>query len=41
MVMKEKKGGAKSSTEKFDLSVSASDKDKYILRLYITGSNGK
>jgi circadian clock protein KaiB len=38
MVMKEKKGRAKNSTEKFDLLVSDSDKDKYVLRLYITGS---
>jgi circadian clock protein KaiB len=36
--MKEKKPKVKSSTEEFDLSVSELSKNKYILRLYITGT---
>ena len=36
--MKEKKTKATSSTEKFDLEISGSKKEKYILRLYITGT---
>ena len=36
--MKEKKTKVKGSTTKFDLKVSESRKDKYILRLYITGT---
>jgi circadian clock protein KaiB len=39
--MKEKKSDKKSSTEKFDLSVSGLSKDKYILRLYITGATSR
>lgn len=35
--MKEKKTKIKSSTEDFDLTISETDKDKYILRLYISG----
>jgi circadian clock protein KaiB len=35
--MKENKSKKKNSTEKFDLKVSGLSKDKYILRLYITG----
>jgi circadian clock protein KaiB len=36
--MKEKKTRKKVSTELFDLKVSELSKDKYVLRLYITGS---
>lgn len=36
--MKGKRVKGKSSTEEFDQSISASGKNKYILRLYITGS---
>ena len=36
--MKEKKIKVKGSTTKFDLTISESRKDKYILRLYITGT---
>jgi circadian clock protein KaiB len=36
--MKDKKPKLKNSTDDFDLTISESDKDKYILRLYITGS---
>jgi len=36
--MKEKKTKVKNSTEEFDLIVSEMSKDKYILRLYITGA---
>jgi circadian clock protein KaiB len=39
--MKEKKRIEKGSTEKFDLSMSEFGKDKYILRLYITGSTSR
>jgi circadian clock protein KaiB len=39
--MKEKKSKKKSSTEKFDLKVSGLSKDKYILRLYITGATSR
>ncbi|MEI6456192.1 MAG: circadian clock KaiB family protein [bacterium] len=35
--MKEKKTKIKSSTEDFDITISETDKDKYILRLYISG----
>jgi circadian clock protein KaiB len=35
--MKEK-NKAKSAAEKFDVSISALDKERYILRLYITGT---
>ena len=37
--MKEKK--SKDSTAEFDMSVSESGKDKYILRLYITGTTSR
>jgi len=37
IIMKEKKTKAKSSTEKFDQTISGSEKEKYILRLYVTG----
>jgi circadian clock protein KaiB len=36
--MKEKKTKAKVSTEEFDLTISEPVRDKYILRLYITGT---
>jgi circadian clock protein KaiB len=36
--MKENKTKAKASTEEFDLTVSKLSKEKYILRLYITGT---
>jgi circadian clock protein KaiB len=36
--MKEKKTKVKNSTEEFDLTMSELSKDKYILRLYITGA---
>jgi circadian clock protein KaiB len=39
--MKEKKTKLKSSTEEFDMTMSELDKDKYILRLYITGSTSR
>jgi circadian clock protein KaiB len=39
--MKEKKTKIKSSTEEFDLTMSELNKDKYILRLYITGATSK
>jgi circadian clock protein KaiB len=39
--MKEKKGRRKDSAEKLDLAMSVSVKDKYILRLYITGSTSR
>ena len=38
-IMKEKK--SKDSTAEFDMSVSESGKDKYILRLYITGTTSR
>ncbi len=37
--MKEKK--TKDSTAEFDMSISGSGKDKYILRLYITGTTSR
>jgi circadian clock protein KaiB len=36
--MKKKKTKVKNSTEEFDLTMSEFSKDKYILRLYITGT---
>jgi circadian clock protein KaiB len=36
--MKDKKTKVRGSTAKFDLTMSGSGKEKYILRLYITGS---
>jgi len=39
--MKEKKTKVKGSTEEFDLTISESRKDKYILRLYITGATNR
>ncbi len=39
--MKEKKTKVKSSTEEFDLTISELSKDKYILRLYITGTTSR
>jgi circadian clock protein KaiB len=39
--MKEKKTKVKGSKAKFDLAMSGSDKDKYILRLYITGTTNR
>jgi len=36
--MKKKKTKVKNSTEEFDLTMSELSKDKYILRLYITGA---
>lgn len=38
IIMKEKNTKKKVSTELFDLKVSELSKDKYVLRLYITGS---
>lgn len=38
MKEKEKKTKAKSSTDKFDLTISGTTKENYILRLYITGT---
>jgi len=39
--MKEKKKKVKDSQEKSDLTISELDKDKYILRLYITGTTSR
>jgi circadian clock protein KaiB len=39
--MKEKKTKAKGSTTQHDLKMTESGKDKYILRLYITGSTSR
>jgi circadian clock protein KaiB len=39
--MKEKKTEAKGSTEEFDQTISDLSKDKYILRLYITGTTSR
>jgi len=39
--MKEKKTKVKGSTSKFDIIMSESGKDKYILRLYITGTTSR
>ena len=39
--MKEKKKKVKSSPDDFDLTISKLDKNKYILRLYITGSTSR
>lgn len=39
--MKEKKIKVKSSTEEFDLTMSELGKEKYILRLYITGATSR
>ena len=39
--MKEKKTKVKSSPDDFDLTISKLDKNKYILRLYITGSTSR
>jgi circadian clock protein KaiB len=39
--MKEKKTKAKVSTKEFDLTMSEVSKDKYILRLYITGTTSR
>ena len=39
--MKEKKTKAKGSTTKYDLTMTESGKDKYILRLYITGTTNR
>jgi circadian clock protein KaiB len=39
--MKEKKTKAKVSTKEFDLTMSELSKDKYILRLYITGTTNR
>lgn len=39
--MEEKKTKLKSSTEEFDMTMSEQDKDKYILRLYITGTTSR
>jgi circadian clock protein KaiB len=40
-IMKEKKEIAKSLPDDFDLTLSKLDKEKYILRLYITGSTSR
>jgi len=39
--MKDKKTKGKESAAKFDLTMSKPDKDKYILRLYVTGSTSR
>ena len=39
--MKEKKTKIKSATEEFDLTMAEKDRDKYILRLYITGTTSR
>jgi circadian clock protein KaiB len=39
--MKEKKTKAKGSTEEFDQTISDLSKNKYILRLYITGTTSR
>lgn len=39
--MKEKKKEVKSSTEGFHLRLSKSSKDKYVLRLYVTGTTSR
>jgi circadian clock protein KaiB len=39
--MKKKKSERKGSTAEFDLTISDVNKDKYILRLYITGSTSR
>jgi circadian clock protein KaiB len=39
--MKEKKTKVKSSTEEFDLTMPELSKNKYILRLYITGTTNR
>jgi circadian clock protein KaiB len=39
--MEEKKTKVKGSTAKYDLAMSESGKDKYILRLYITGTTNR
>lgn len=39
--MKEKNAKAKSATHKFDLTIADKGLDKYILRLYITGSTSR
>jgi circadian clock protein KaiB len=39
--MKEKKTEVKSSTKDFNLTISESGNDKYILRLFITGANSR
>jgi len=39
--MKEKKTEVKRSTAKFDMTISESSKDKYILRLYVTGTTNR
>jgi circadian clock protein KaiB len=39
--MKEKKIKAKSPSDDFELTISKLDKEKYILRLYITGSTSR
>lgn len=39
--MKEKKAKSKASTSEFDISLSELSKDKYILRLYITGTTSR
>ncbi len=39
--MKEKKAKVKSSTDEFNLTISGLSKEKYILRLYITGATSR
>jgi circadian clock protein KaiB len=39
--MKEKKTKVKGSTEEFDQTISDLSKDKYILRLYVTGTTSR
>jgi len=41
VTMKEKKAKARGSTTKFDLAISESVNEKYILRLYITGTTSR
>jgi circadian clock protein KaiB len=40
-MMNEKKAKIKASTEKFDLTVSELSPEKYILRLYVTGTTSR
>ena len=41
MKEKEKKIKARGSTEEFDLRISKMGKDRYVLRLYITGTTNR
>ena len=41
ITMKEKNLKAKGSATKFDMAMSETDRDKYVLRLYITGTTSR